>query len=137
MAFLRPEPAVKRGTLVAAICIDSPVRGLRPSRAPRSATWNLPKPVKVTSPPPLSSPSIVLSTASTAAPASFFDRPASAATLSTNSCFDIGFLLLPHHGELALRTVTTPADGFAEPNPRIPAKSGPLRAQMGLKHGFV
>ncbi len=34
-AFLRPEPAVKRGTLLAAMVIDSPVRGLRPSRAPR------------------------------------------------------------------------------------------------------
>ena len=34
-AFFRPEPAVKRGTLLAAICIVSPVRGLRPSRAPR------------------------------------------------------------------------------------------------------
>ena len=53
-AFLRPEPAVKRGTRLAAIVIVSPVRGLRPSRAPRSATWNLPKPVKLTSSPPLS-----------------------------------------------------------------------------------
>ena len=43
-AFLRPDPAVKRGTRLAAIVIVSPVRGLRPSRAPRSATWNLPKP---------------------------------------------------------------------------------------------
>ena len=51
-AFLRPEPAVKRGTLLAAIVIDSPVRGLRPSRAPRWATWNLPKPVNETSSPP-------------------------------------------------------------------------------------
>ena len=52
-AFLRPEPAVKRGTLLAAMVIVSPVRGLRPSRAPRSATWNLPKPVKLTSSPDL------------------------------------------------------------------------------------
>ena len=35
IAFFSPEPAVKRGTLLAAICIVSPVRGLRPSRAPR------------------------------------------------------------------------------------------------------
>jgi hypothetical protein len=89
-AFLRPEPAVKRGTLVAAIFMDSPVRGLRPSRAPRAATWNLPKPVKVTSPPDFSSPSMVRSTASTADAASFLLRPLSAATLSTNSDFDIG-----------------------------------------------
>ena len=45
------SPSVKRGTLLAAIVIDSPVRGLRPSRAPREATWNLPKPVKLTSSP--------------------------------------------------------------------------------------
>ena len=50
-AFLRPEPAVKRGTLLAEMVIVSPVRGLRPSRAPRSATWNLPNPVKLTSSP--------------------------------------------------------------------------------------
>src|SRR6185436_11011257 len=68
-AFLRPDPAVKRGTRLAAIVIVSPVRGLRPSRAPRLATWNLPKPVKLTSPPDLSSLSMVLITASTALPA--------------------------------------------------------------------
>jgi hypothetical protein len=43
-AFLRPEPAVKRGTFDALIWIGSPVRGWTPCRAPRSATWNLPKP---------------------------------------------------------------------------------------------
>ena len=75
-AFLRPEPAVKRGTLLAAIVIVSPVRGLRPSRAPRSATWNLPKPVKLTSSPDLSAVSIVLMTASTALPASFLRQTA-------------------------------------------------------------
>src|SRR5687767_12961784 len=113
MAFLRPEPAVKRGTFDAAICIDSPVRGLRPSRAPRDATWNLPKPVNVTSPPPLSSDSMVLSTASTAAAASFLDRPASWATLSTNSDFDIGSLLLRPLQVAA--TLTRPADGETGP----------------------
>jgi hypothetical protein len=60
--------------------IDSPVRGLRPSRAPRWATWNLPKPVNETSSPLLSAPSIVLSTASTAEPASFLLRPLVEAT---------------------------------------------------------
>ena len=87
IAFLSPEPAVKRGTRLAAICIVSPVRGLRPSRAPRSATWNLPKPVKLTSPPDFSSSSIELITASTAAPASYLLRPLFDATLSTNSAF--------------------------------------------------
>ena len=46
------EPAEKRGTLPPGIVIRSPVRGLTPWRGPRSATWNLPKPVKLTSPPP-------------------------------------------------------------------------------------
>ena len=48
------EPAEKRGTLPPGIVIRSPVRGLTPWRGPRSATWNLPKPVKLTSPPLLS-----------------------------------------------------------------------------------
>src|SRR6185369_5256547 len=86
-AFLRPDPAVKRGTRLAAMVIVSPVRGLRPSRAPRLATWNLPKPVKLTSSPALSESSIELMTASTALPASFLLRPLFAATLSTNSAF--------------------------------------------------
>src|SRR5215213_5964813 len=121
MAFLRPEPAVKRGTFDAAICIDSPVRGLRPSRAPRAATWNLPKPVNVTSPPLLSVDSMVPSTASTAAAASFLERPASWATLSTNSDFDIGSSsFVPLQVEA---TLTTPADGQIGPFGQKPAKS--------------
>ena len=47
----RAEPAEKRGTLPPGIVIRSPVRGLTPWRGPRSATWNLPKPVKLTSSP--------------------------------------------------------------------------------------
>ena len=86
-AFLRPEPAVNRGTRLAAMVMLSPVRGLRPSRAPRSATWNFPKPVKLTSSPSLSDVSIVLMTALTAPSASFLDRPLVDATLSTNSDF--------------------------------------------------
>jgi hypothetical protein len=86
-AFLRPDPAVKRGTRLAAICIVSPVRGLRPSRAPREATWNLPKPVNETSSPERSASSIDFSTASTALLASFFERPLLSATRSTKSDF--------------------------------------------------
>ena len=65
------EPAEKRGTLPPGIVIRSPVRGLTPWRGPRSATWNLPKPVKLTSPPPLSVSVIASSTASTASLARF------------------------------------------------------------------
>src|SRR3954463_15161055 len=67
--------------------IVSPVRGFRPSRAPRSATWNLPKPVKLTSSPEPRAVSISLITASTAEPASFLLSSARAATRSTNSFF--------------------------------------------------
>ena len=65
---------MKRGTLEAAIWIVSPVRGCTPSRAPRSATWNLPKPEKVTSLPRSSVSSMTSRTASTASPASFLPR---------------------------------------------------------------
>ena len=44
-ACLSSEPAVKRGTLPPGIVIRSLVCGLTPWRGPRSATWNLPKPV--------------------------------------------------------------------------------------------
>jgi hypothetical protein len=48
---LSEEPALKRGTLLAAIWIFSPVWGLTPCLALRSATENFPKPVKLMSPP--------------------------------------------------------------------------------------
>ena len=46
-AFLSCEPAENFGTLAAAICTGSPVRGFTPWRAARRVTWNLPKPVNV------------------------------------------------------------------------------------------
>src|SRR2546423_397964 len=85
-AFLSAEPALKRGTRLAAIWIRSPVWGFTPWRAPRSATLNLPKPVKLTSPPRDRVSWITVSTASTASPASFLPRPELSATWSTNSC---------------------------------------------------
>src|SRR5689334_2976738 len=51
--------------------IRSPVRGFTPCLGPRSATANLPKPVKFTSPPPWRTSVMASSTASTAWPASF------------------------------------------------------------------
>ena len=80
MLFFRAEPALNFGTLLAAIWILSPVCGLTPWRAPRSATENLPKPVKLISPPRFSVSSITLRAASTAFVASPFDRPDSDAT---------------------------------------------------------
>src|SRR4051794_14858594 len=69
--FFSPEPAEKRGTLPPGMKIRSPVRGFTPCRGPRSATANLPKPVKLTSPPPWRTFVMASSTASTAWPASF------------------------------------------------------------------
>ena len=72
---LSAEPAVKRGTFPPLMVIRSRVRGLTPWRSPRSATWNLPKPVKLMSPPDLRVSVIVPSTDSTASVASFLERP--------------------------------------------------------------
>ena len=41
-------PALKAGTLEAAICISSPVCGLRPVRAALSRTSNVPNPISCT-----------------------------------------------------------------------------------------
>jgi hypothetical protein len=86
--FFRPDPAEKRGTLLAGMKIRSPVRGFTPWRGPRSATANLPKPVKLTSPPPLRTEEMASRTASTATPASFLlPILLSLASTSKNSAF--------------------------------------------------
>src|SRR3954447_6879254 len=80
--------------------IVAPVRGLRPSRAPRSATWNFPNPVKLTSSPELSASSSALITASTAEPASFLLSPLWFATRSTNSFLVMALLLVVEAAKL-------------------------------------
>ena len=85
---LSAEPAVNFGTVEAGMSTFWPgLRGFTPCRAARCCTLNLPKPVKVTSPPPLSVSEIVPSTASTAFPASRLDSPVRLATCSMNSLF--------------------------------------------------
>src|SRR3954470_12671526 len=110
----------------------SPVRGLRPSRAPRSATWNFPNPVKFTSSPLLSESSMVWMTALTALSAFFFDRPLVDATLSTNSDFVMA-PPLPSRGSgsragswnPAKLTVASDAGGAFDPtNPQIAGFTG-------------
>src|SRR5215210_6081311 len=93
----------------------SPVRGLRPSRAPRSATWNFPNPVKFTSLPPFSESSMVLMTALTALSASFLDRPLVDATWSTNSDFVMA-PPLPSRGSKARAGSWNPAKLTAAPD---------------------
>lgn len=87
IAFFSEAPAVNFGTREAAIWIRSPVAGLRPSRALRLATLNLPKPEKETSLPRRSVLSTVSKNASTASAASRLLSPARSATWSTNSDF--------------------------------------------------
>src|SRR5918998_2091778 len=63
MASLRALPGLKAGTLCAGIFIFSPVWGFLPSLALRSRTENFPKPVILTSSPPLSASVTTLSKA--------------------------------------------------------------------------
>jgi hypothetical protein len=67
------------------IWIGSPVRGLRPIRAARALTENVPKPTSDTPPPSLSVDVTASSTASTAFVASARDNPAEPATASISS----------------------------------------------------
>src|SRR5699024_6641024 len=84
-ASLRALPALNAGTLLAGISISSPVCGLRPLRAARSRTSKVPNPIICTF---SLSPSVsmtVSNTASTALPASFFERSLDSATELINA----------------------------------------------------
>ena len=78
-------PALNAGFIDAATLIVSPVRGLRPSRAARLRTANVPKPTTVTVSPFFRALVIAAMTASTARPASAFVSSAPSATASINS----------------------------------------------------
>ena len=79
-------PAENFGTVVAAICTRSPVRGLTPWRAARGAAENLPKPVKLTVSPAFSVSVTDSMNASTALPASRAESPLFWPTLLMKSC---------------------------------------------------
>ena len=68
----KPLPALNAGDLEAAIVIVLPFCGLRPSRAARSRTSKVPKPITCTLPPAANSSATVSNTAFTAFSASFF-----------------------------------------------------------------
>src|SRR5690554_8140863 len=68
-ASFRALPALKPGTLEAAILISAPVCGLRPVRAARSFTEKVPKPIRVTWSPFFRAPVMELVIASSARPA--------------------------------------------------------------------
>jgi hypothetical protein len=69
--FLKAVPALNFGTVVFLIFTVSPVRGLRPVRAPRATFWNVPNPVMPTFPPRATSRMITSRTASSASLAAF------------------------------------------------------------------
>lgn len=84
-AALKPAPAVKRGTVVAAILISLPVAGLRPVRAARLDDLKVPKPTRVTLSPLETAFVIAAIAASRALPAAALDSSASLATASMSS----------------------------------------------------
>src|ERR687894_123296 len=93
MACLRALPALKEGTLEALIFIFSPVWGFLPSLALRSLTENFPKPVILTSSPPLSASVTTRSKAPKYSWASLAVTPASSAILSMSSVLFMAFPL--------------------------------------------
>ena len=82
---LRLLPILKRTVVEAGICISSPVRGLRPVPALRSAATKAPKPARRTSSLRPSAPVMAEKTASTASPALTRVRPVVSATAAIRS----------------------------------------------------
>gem|GEM_PF-5898868 len=86
-------PARKPGTLPAGMVNSLPVCGLRPVRAARSRTENVPKPTSATSSPSFSESETELTNASNTRPAAALEISASAAILSINC--DLFTLFIP------------------------------------------
>src|SRR5690554_541899 len=84
-ASFRALPALKPGTLEAAILISAPVCGLRPVRAARSFTEKVPKPIRVTWSPFFRAPVMELVIASNARPAAALEISADSAIASISS----------------------------------------------------
>ena len=106
LPFTKPfrlAPALNFGALLAAIFTFSPVCGLRPTRALRLPTLNVPKPVMPTFSPFFSAlaitPSVASNSSFSTALACFFDRP----TLST-SAFTIAILLMAPFSQITVDT---------------------------------
>ena len=84
-ASFKALPALKDGMLEALIRICSPVLGLRPERSPRCFTEKVPNPTIETGSEFLRESPIAEMVASSALPASAFERPALCATSATSS----------------------------------------------------
>src|SRR3989441_9511939 len=85
MAVLSARLGRKRGTLVVGIWISLPVRGLRPLRAARRATTNVPNPEIVTRRPRRSDSTMLPTNAFMARSADVFELPAFFAMIATSS----------------------------------------------------
>src|SRR6476659_9089417 len=112
-------PAENFGTLLAGMVTFWPgLRGFTPVRALRACTLNFPKPVKVTSSPFLRASFTDSSTASSAVPASFLDRPDLVATASIKS-----LLVTCPPGSLVREPVKRPHPLTAVGRPQSPSRS--------------
>src|SRR5438309_11806334 len=89
IAVLSARLGRKRGTLVVGIWISLPVRGLRPLRAARRATTNVPNPEMVTRRPRRSESKIPKTKAFIARSADVFEPPALFAMIATSSALVI------------------------------------------------
>jgi hypothetical protein len=85
MAFFKSAPGVNRATLRAAILMVAPVCGLRPLRALRDATANVPNPIKATRSPFFNAWVMLSTVVSIAEAACVLVSPHPAAILSTKS----------------------------------------------------
>src|SRR6476619_3209469 len=91
-SYILPDnslPALNLATFLALILITAPVCGLRPFRASLLLTEKVPKPTRVTFPPPFKVLVTALTKESTAAFAWVFVTPASSAILLINSALFI------------------------------------------------
>ena len=87
-------PALKAGVLQAAIVMFSFVRGLIPTRSPRSRTSNVPKPISCTLSPFAIAFVIASRVALITASVSYLDTPVASATTDTSSFLFIDIFLL-------------------------------------------
>src|SRR2546426_5325638 len=94
IAVLRVRLGRKRGTLVVGIWISLPVRGLRPFRAARRVTTNVPNPEIVTRRPRRSESMMPPTKAFMARSAEVFELPAFFAIIATSSALVIAHLAL-------------------------------------------
>src|SRR5882724_5072911 len=94
MAVLSVRLGRKRGTLVVGIWISLPVRGLRPLRAARLVTTNVPNPEMVTRLPRRSDSTMPQTKAFMARSAEIFEPPELFAMIATSSAFVISHLAL-------------------------------------------